>query len=415
VTLAMAAGASFAGCGATAVATATPTATSTPTATATATATSTPTPTATATSTATATATPTATAAREHWFFEWLSPDGKRALVRRLDASRRSFHARVVDVDSGATLQEVSLDELGSVPFESIGKSNRHLAALDFLVYSAELAQDLVQGARVAGPFPFGACGRMSAAPDGAAIAFNAGDWLYVADKEGRVKRRVADDASYDPRFTPDGKHILFRKLTGRADKAAGRYELFTVPADLSAPPRRIEGTAGARDPIVVAADGATAITITSSEPGIKTCVVSVALKPPFAAKRGPCLDGGEAVVESVLSPRGKWAALTTQRRVADPAGGQRTAWRLRVVSVGAGKTALDAAAEPGLSVRAVSDDGLVVQSGLRGVLIDDVPARKQRALDRDDDLGYRGFFRSGTELVVVRGRDVTVLDLAKE
>jgi hypothetical protein len=85
------------------------------------------------------------------------------------------------------------------------------------------------------------------------------------------------------------------------------------------------------------------------------------------------------------------------------------------VVSVGAGKTALDAAAEPGLSVRAVSDDGLVVQSGLRGVLIDDVPARKQRALDRDDDLGYRGFFRSGTELVVVRGRDVAVLDLAKE
>ena len=74
---------------------------------------------------------------------------------------------------------------------------------------------------------------------DGVAIAFDAGDWLYIADDTGRVRRRLVEEAAYDPRFTPDGKHLFFRRITGTVDVFA-KYELFVVPSDLSAPPRAL-------------------------------------------------------------------------------------------------------------------------------------------------------------------------------
>jgi hypothetical protein len=76
---------------------------------------------------------------------------------------------------------------------------------------------------------------------------------------------------------------------------------------------------------------------------------------------------------------------------------------------------ALDEAAEPGLIVRAVSDGGLLVQSGARGVVVDDLEEKTRRTLEHAPELGHRGFFRSATELVVVRGAGVAVVDLAKE
>lgn len=365
----------------------------------------------------------------EHWYFEWLSQDGKRALLRRLDGTSRSrFHARVVDVDSGATVAEEKLDALARVPFETIGHDPAELPKLDAMLETAEVGDDLLRGAKVVGSFPLGSTTRFSASPSGSAIAFNAGDWLYVADKSGHVRKRIAEEASYDPRFTPDGKNLLFRRLTGNVDHVFARYELFVVPADLSGPARKLEGTAGARDRFVVADGGATAITIASREPQIKTCVLGVGLKAPFAVKRVACLDGGELLVDTVFSPKGKFVAITTQRRLDGAGAGaasganvarakdglRQLAWRLRVVSIATGKVVLDESQEAGLGIRAVSDAGLLVQSGPRGVVLTDVPKKKRRALEQPFDIGYRGYFRGASELVFVQGRDVGVVDLAK-
>src|SRR4029079_3786690 len=109
----------------------------------------------------------------------------------------------------------------------------------------------LVSNARIASTFPFGSCGRLSAVPEGP-IAFNVGDWIYLADESGRAKKRITRDAAYDPRFTPDGTHILFRRLTARMPGALARYDLHVVPSDLSAAPRALAGTAGTRDRFVV-------------------------------------------------------------------------------------------------------------------------------------------------------------------
>jgi hypothetical protein len=374
----------------------------------------------------------------DHWYFEALSGDGRRALLRQLDPlNRATFHIRVVDVDSGRTLEETALPELAKIPASTIGGKPTELAELEWMLATPAFGRDIIKGSHLAGSFPFGACGRLAAASNGSAIAFDAGDWLYVADQTGRVRRRLVEEAAYDPRFSPDGKHLFFRRATGTVDVFA-KYELFVVPSDLSAPPRALPGTAGMRDRFVAHPDGQTAFAV-ASQPrslppaagtagprsrdenprGSDTCVVSLGLKPPFPAKKLACLDGNEQVVESVISPRGKWAALSTKKRAegsADrAAGARRVEWRLRVVSLTNGKVVRDEPDVAGRGVRAISDSGLLVQSGALGILVTDVPGKKTREIERPIDLGYRGFFRNDTELVYVVGSTVDVIDVTKD
>lgn len=353
-----------------------------------------------------------------HWYFEWLSPDGRRALLRRLDGeARTTLQTRVVDVDSGKVIADQTFPELGKLPSATVGRRPNEVAELMGRLAAPAFAEDLVRGAGIAEEFPFGSCGRLSASTQGGVIAFNAGDWLYVSEPNGHVVKRLTSQAAYDPRFTPDGKTLLFRRATGMIDKVRAKYELFVVPADLSAQPALLPGTAGTRDRVTVDNERGVAVLVASQEPQIKTCVLSIGLRAPFAVKRLACLDGGERFVDSTLSPNGRWAAVTTQK--SPPKGGKDDAavleWRLRVVSLVTGKVALDEPAEPGRMVRAVSDGGLLVQSGPRGVVLDDLEAKTRRSLSRPVELGHRGFFRGPSELVVVRGGSVAVVDLAKE
>lgn len=349
-----------------------------------------------------------------HWYFEWLTQDGTRALLRRLDGDARStLQTRVVDVDTGRVLAEDTFLELGKLPTATIGRKPNEVAELMGRLAAPAFADDLVRGAGIAQDFPFGACGRLSSAPRRGSIAFNAGDWLYVADSNGHVVRRLTTQAAYDPRFTPDGKNLLFRRATGTIDKVRAKYELFVASTDLSTQPKVLAGTAGVRDQFGFDAEAGTAVVVASQEPQVKTCVLSIGLRAPFAVRKLACLDGAERYVESTLSPNARWAAITTQKTSKDASAGLE--WRLRVVSLATGKIALDQPAEPGLLVRAVSDAGLLVQSGARGTVVDDVAAKTHRTLSGALELGHRGFFRNATELVVVRGGGVAVVDLAKE
>jgi hypothetical protein len=355
----------------------------------------------------------------DHWYFESLSSDGRRALLRKLDPlNRATFHVRVVDVDSARTLEETALPELAKIPASTIGGKPTELAELEWMLSTPAFSRDIIKGSHLAGSFPFGACGRLAAASNGSAIAFDAGDWLYVADDTGRVRRRLVEEAAYDPRFTPDGKNLLFRRITGTVDVFA-KYELFVVPSDLSAPPRALPGTAGMRDRFVSHPDGQTAFAV-ATQPRVggvrggaeSTCVVSLQLRSPFAVKKLACLEGNEQLVESVISPKGKWAALSTKKRVENMEE-RRIEWRLRVVSLSNGKVLRDEPDQPGLGVRAISDSGLLVQSGARGILVTDIAAKTTRTIDRPIDLGYRGFFRNDTDLVYVQGATVDVLDVS--
>src|SRR6185436_15664049 len=118
--------------------------------------------------------------------------------------------------------------------------------------------------------------------------------------------------AAYDPRFTPDGKHLLFRAASGKIDAHIAKYELFVAPVDLGMSPRRLDGTAAVRERLTVSADGNVAIAVVSHEPRIKTCAMAIGLRAPFAVKRLACIDGGQSLVDFAVSPKGKWVAFTT-------------------------------------------------------------------------------------------------------
>jgi hypothetical protein len=356
-------------------------------------------------------ATPAASQAQEHWFFESLSSDGNRALLRRLDGDARStLQTRVVDVQTGNALSEATFPELGKVPSSTIGRKPNEISELFGMLTSPAFGDELVRGARIAEEFPFGTCGRFTTAVQAGPIVFNAGDWLYIADDKGHVQRRLTTEAAYDPRFTPDGTQLVFRRLNGTVDKVRGKYELFVMPTDLSAPPRVLPGTAGVRDRFALDVDGHSAVAVAFDEPQMKTCVVSLGLRAPFAVKKLACLDGAEPLVESIPSIHGRFIALTTQ-----VGGAAQLAWRLRVLSIDSGKIELDEPQEPGMMVRAISDAGLLVKSGPRGVELTDVPAHTRRMVSRPVELGHQGFFRNPSELVVVRGGSVAVVDLAAD
>ncbi len=367
---------------------------------------------------------PTAGPPPEHWYFEHLAPNGRHALLRRLDPTGRStLQTRIVDVDTGAVLEEVQMPELGKFPGRTIGLGGPEVAKLDAMLASPRFEEDLARGAHVAKRFPFGSCGRLSAGVGNAGIAFNAGDWLYLADAAGKVRKKLAQEAAYDPRFSPDGKFLFFRRAAGSIDRVFAKYELVVMPADLSSSPRAIPGTAGVRETIATTADGGSAIVLASHEPIVKTCVLSVALKPPFAMKKLGCLEGSERLVESTISPKGRFVALTTQTTSekdvtpAAEAKGKRAppstlAWRLRVLSLATGQVVYDAPTEAGYSLRGISEGGTLVQSGMRGVLVDDVTGKSRRELKSPPDLGHRVFFRSDDELVVQRGGSVAVVDV---
>ncbi len=344
-----------------------------------------------------------------HWYFEWLSADGRRALLRRVDPGARSaFDAKVVDVDTGATLGEASLDELGRVWRTGMGANEQDRARLDGLLATPTLGEELGRGADLTRPFPFGSCGRFSTAPTSPTVAFNAGDWLYVADVHGSARRRVTESPAYDPRFSPDGKHLFFRRVSGMIDKVVSKYEIYVVPADFSEAPRALPGTAGATGALALV-DDKTAVTLVSHEPQIKTCALRVGLEPPFAVKKLACFDGGEPLVEYVVSARGNWAAVMTQRKSADG----RLAWRVRVASLEKGKVVLDEKTEAGIALRAMSDAGTLVESTLDDeALFIDAPT-KNRVM-RDVLVGHRAFFRGPSELVVVVGASVEVVDLGR-
>src|SRR5262249_29307279 len=114
-----------------------------------------------------------------------------------------------------------------------------------------------------------------------------------------------------------------------------------------------------------------------------------------------------ETLIESVLSPRGRWAALATEK---DTKSGD---WRLRVVSLATGKVALDEPGTSGTNIRAISDLGLLVASRQDEAVIVDVPAKTRRTVAVE--VGHRAFFRSATELVYIKGATVGFVDLSAE
>lgn len=370
-----------------------------------------------------------AASAAIHWFLRNTTRDGKLALLERNDSytgAKHHVHFRVVEVATNKVVDDLDLEHIAALPRETMddgGKVRSH--SLDKTLHTAEVAADLARAAKAFGRFPFGSAGRIAASADGSVVAFNAGDWIYVADGKGAVKKRVAEQASYRPRFSPDGKWLFFDKMTGPLDNVVSKYETFVVPSDLSTPPRRLEGTAELREEVILANDD-TLRGVVSAEPIIKTCLVSIAMAPPHAVKKGPCFEPPNGrLVGFVISPSGAWAGITTARDTNEedpnsktryPDGGiklgKKQVWSTRILRAADGKTfTIDD--KPGKPLFAVNDDGLAVRTHiLHAIHVDDVPNGKHREHASREYFGGIPRFRSAKELVYETAGSVRVFDV---
>jgi hypothetical protein len=356
----------------------------------------------------------------EFWYLEAVTRDGSLALLRNTPphGSAAAPRLRLVDVDRGAVLEELALEQLARLPRETVSDGGRVLRTVDSALRSTELAAELASMAKLVERFPLGAIDRFAAAPGGRRLAFNAGDWIYVADGQGRGPRRVAARASYGPWFTPDGKRLVFRRIGPSLDGVVSRYDLYSAPADLGAEPRRIDGTGETREPFVLSADGREAIMLAGHPPQIPTCALAVPLAPPHKVRRLACLEGGERQVGHRLSPTGRLVEVVTSRETSedDPSSvridrdgvrrpNKKLAYRLRVLSLADGKVVLDMPHRP-MIVLALSDEGLLLRRQNDGsLLLMDAVTREERVLPRSQvpDVGVQARFRGPREILYVQ------------
>jgi hypothetical protein len=360
------------------------------------------------------------------YLLESVTEDGKRALLLELASMPNQLHYRVVDVDTSAVAADLPLTALSTLPLETLADAGGTVREIDDLVKSPAVADDLKKAAPWLAAFPLGAGGRV-AAHASLGIAFNGGDWVYLADPDGHTKLQLSKAASYAPWFSPDGKLVFTRRLHGSLDGVEGRYVLYGASVDGKSPAREIPATAALRDGFALEPDARAVRVVASFEPKVKTCVVRVELTPPFVTKQQACLDDREELVDARLSTHGAWATFLTTKQLAEDDPGavmvmpdgsrkpmKKKAFRFRVVDVETGRVAFDGARPTGTLV-AISDAGLAVFSAPDGVTLFDAATKTSKKLANPLDLGLFGRFRNDRELVFVSGDTASVVDLSKQ
>jgi hypothetical protein len=353
------------------------------------------------------------------WFAENMTSDGAHVLLSEHKELPSQLHFHLVEVATNKVEADLDLTGVSALPLETVdddGGVHKLEAALD----TAEIRADLQTIGPVLARFPLGATNRIAAAPDGKHVAFNVGDWLYVAD-DGKVVRRLSAESSYHPWFSPDGKSLLYSRLNGTIDGVEGKYELYATSVDGKRPAHELPATAGIRDGFAFSSPTSVRVVV-SAEPKIHTCVIEVSLVAPYKTTKLACLPDGEQVMECVLSPAGTWLACNTTKELAelDPnttttANGKTThdhkrQYRTRTLEVASGKVVIDKLDTA--SVSAVSDGGLLVLSGRE--LSTMAPNGAVRVLPTHGDVSLFAHFRSPTQLVTESEGTLGVLDVSK-
>lgn len=366
------------------------------------------------------------------YFLVALSADGKHALLEELQNSgggNGAAHYRVVAVDGGALEYDISLPAISALPPETLldGGGKKPGTDVDFSHSPAAIAADLKAVAPLA-LFPLGAGNRIAVSADHSMVAFNAGDFIYTS-KNGVIGKPLSKQASYSPWYLPDGSGIMFRMEHGLfPGTPEGNYELYTSPLDGSAKPTRIPGTSGSFEFWALAAGGKSIRMITNvhgaKRNSDKVCVVDVPLSAPFKATTKACLADGERLVDGHLSPHGTFGFFTTVAELDEfepvshtyrngkPVPQHKERFRIRTLDVEKGTTELDDTKQP-ITGTAISDAGLLVIDRFRATVVIDSHARKWEMLPQRIDM-LSAQFRNASELVVVRGDSVQVVDTAK-
>ena len=329
------------------------------------------------------------------WYLASLTTDGKHALLKELMQSHgESF--RVVNVDTNQVEAELALPLYSAIPMESMNDSGTpNHTNID--VSAPELGAELVHAAAILAQFPLGASPRIAATPDGHHVAFNGGDWMYVA-ADGKVGARLASQASYQPWFSPDGKTLIFSRERG----AMTDYALYATSVDGKAPLRQLAGTNGTKDKLGLTDHGSVRV-IAATGAHDHTCVLDIGLAAPNRVTRKACFVDDEKLVECTLSPAGTWLACSSSKVGPD----HQDIFHVRAMEEATGKLTTDFIGF-GLPT-AVRDDGHVVLFTADTFTVYDAHGHHGTLKGID---GVSAMFRSPTQLVAETRGGVVVVDV---
>ena len=367
------------------------------------------------------------------YHFSDLSRDGKRALLYTTDFDpnqpKRAQRFRVVKVDSGEVEADIDVPALSALPLETVADDGGQQRSVDGQLKDPSLVKELAQMAKLLSGFSLGVSHRMAAAPDGSLIAFNAGDWLYLADHK-TVLRRLDQRVAYRPIFSPDGTRLFYERLNGTLDGVVGRYEVFVAdPSQPSRPALLIAGATAPRDTMVYVAEREAFFLIASHPPEVQTCLLALPVKPPHSVEKLYCAEAKEELSDAAISPKGRYLLLKTHWRteeddprstIIQPDGSKKLAkklaWRTRIVDVGKKKVLVDETESQGHAL-AVNDAGVAVVERPPVLQAIDATSGKRWTVDERKPPGgvvTGGVFRTPAELVFARDGSARVLRIPK-
>jgi len=362
-----------------------------------------------------------------------LSRDGKRALLYTSDSDpaqpKRAQRFRIVKVDSAEVEQDIDLPAVSALPLETLADDGGQQRTVDEQLKDPRLVSELARMAKVLAGFSHGASHRMAAAPDASLIAFNAGDWVYLADDKA-VLRRLEQRATYEPMFSPDGTRLFYQRINGSLDGVVGRYDVFVAePSQSNRPAVMIAGTTAPREFLGYVAEREAFLLMASHPPEVKTCLLALPVKPPHSVEKLYCAEPKEELSDAAVSPRARYFVLKTHWRteeddprstIIQPDGKKRhdkkLAWRMRIVDLAEKKVLVDDSDALGRAV-AVNDAGAAIIERADDLqAIDATSGKRWTVAERKLPSGVitGAVFRSPSELVFASDGTARVLNLPK-
>ncbi len=343
-----------------------------------------------------------------------VTADGQRALVRLGDiGSRRTPPLfRWVQVSDNRVLEEWREPGLTGVPRESVNDDGSHKRAdmLRDMNADTAFAADISKHTEALLQLATALEDRFAVSQGSKYVVLNGGDWLYVADRKGKVLSRVSSDASYRPKISPDGKWLAYHRLVGSLDGVVGNYVVFLGAARPGAPSQRVRATRDVGDPIAWDPSSKYVYTRQGAEQPKGGCLVRIDAKPPYAVQKLACAPDCEELHVG-FSPQMRYGLLSSKR------GGPQPVMTLRWVRLPGGERAGEQIFDGYASQFAISDSGVVVTELVRQGNTDLAVIDPKLGLRRSAKREFVSILPStwiGDTLVVGGGDGVETIDVSK-
>jgi hypothetical protein len=192
-----------------------------------------------------------------------VSADGATALG--WSASRRTF--TVYALTDGHALRSWTEPARAKIPREARVDALGRIPGMETAEFAEEVRRHASELLKMGWPYrDLVDPSTLAVAPDGSAMALTAGDWVYAADANGRVTRRLFDGAASDPWVSPDGRSVAFKTS----------QVVMIAPLKAKGPAYAMPAASGVHAIVTWSDDSSRLYVETRDAPGKKVCLVEL-------------------------------------------------------------------------------------------------------------------------------------------